>query len=252
MQANFYTLSFQTLALQHINLRNLNRKLYKKMKQIIVTLLWLLSYLSIEAQTQMTQKVDLWLPSGTQLAYLNDSADSISDAECYFALGDTSANDADEPNVMNPVCSDNNERESEDDNNLNLVLWRKDGSKIVFSLEEKPRIEFRGDKVVFTTPSLSGEYDFEDIIKFTYSNEMPSGIQTIALQTEMTFKTGNGCLTFLPSDKSMNVSIVTANGIVMKSFTVEANTPTSVSLGDMPQGVYLVQVNGVTYKINVR
>ena len=48
-----------------------------------------------------------------------------------------------------------------------LVVWQKDGSKVTFLLDEKPRVIHDGDKVLVKSSSTV-EYDYQAIKKMTY------------------------------------------------------------------------------------
>lgn len=132
-----------------------------------------------------------------------------------------------------------------------LVLWQKDGSKVLFNLSERPQVTMGDDMVKVETVKISAEYDIEDIRKMTYDFSDPDAIKNI-LFSDKPFSVTDRSIAFIPSETDMNVSIVSANGMVVKELVVSKDEPTAVSLLGMTSGVYLVKVNGVTYKISIR
>lgn len=132
-----------------------------------------------------------------------------------------------------------------------LVLWQKDGSKVLFNLSERPQVTMGDDMVKVKTVKISAEYDIEDIRKMTYDFSDPDAIKNI-LFSDKPFSVTDRSIAFIPSETDMNVSIVSANGMVVKELVVSKDEPTAVSLSGMTSGVYLVKVNGVTYKISIR
>ena len=133
-----------------------------------------------------------------------------------------------------------------------LVVWHKDGSKVSFNLNETPKITYSGDKVIIQS-STAVEYDFRAIRKMTYSmNDALTGIRTLSVDGDKPFIKQGQTLTFMPADKDMNVRIVTLSGMVLNNFVVRRGQPVSLSLVSSSAKVYLIQVNGVTYKISSR
>lgn len=132
-----------------------------------------------------------------------------------------------------------------------LVVWQKDGARVVFNLSEKPRVAWEADVVRVESDAAHAEFDIEDIRKMTYDLPNPDAIRPVA-QAGMPFRMADRSITFIPSDKDMNVMVVSINGQVVKKQTVHRNEYTTVSLADLTRGVYLISVNGVTFKINIR
>lgn len=132
-----------------------------------------------------------------------------------------------------------------------LVVWQKDGSKVLFNLSERPQVTMGDDMVKVETVKISAEYAFEDVRKMTYDFSDPDAIKNV-LFSDKPFSVADRAIAFFPSETDMNVSIVSANGMVVKELVVSKDEPTAVSLSGMTSGVYLVKVNGVTYKISIR
>ena len=59
-----------------------------------------------------------------------------------------------------------------------LVLHHPGGTTTDVELYTQPRIEFKGDRVVITSPVLDMEYAAEDILRFTYKGKGTSGISS--------------------------------------------------------------------------
>lgn len=65
-----------------------------------------------------------------------------------------------------------------EDANSKLVVWKSDGSKIVYSLNEQPKTTFSSEGVVITTSTLSITYPLPQIVKYTYEG-IASGIESV-------------------------------------------------------------------------
>ena len=58
----------------------------------------------------------------------------------------------------------------------NLVIWKKDGSKVAFALTEKPTVTFSENSLMINTATVSVSYDLENMAKFTYEDPESQGI----------------------------------------------------------------------------
>lgn len=134
---------------------------------------------------------------------------------------------------------------------MHLVLWQKDGAQVFFNLAKNPTISYEGEKVIIESSRVV-EYDFQSIKKMTYVEKVPDGIKEITINDEMPFINDGGVITFLSADKDLNVSVYLINGMLIKQFVVNKNEPCAISLNSSLGNIYLVNVNGVTYKIYIR
>lgn len=133
----------------------------------------------------------------------------------------------------------------------NLVVWHKDGGVVMFNLTELPQITYSGDKVIIESSSIV-EYDFQSIKKMTYSFDDANGINDINIHTKIPFTTDGGTITFLPNGEDLNVKFILMNGIVLKDFVVRKGESYTMTLHSSPEKIYMINVNGVTYKIMIR
>lgn len=132
-----------------------------------------------------------------------------------------------------------------------LVVWHKDGSKVVFSLKEQPKVAY-GDSLVTIQAATTVEYAFQAIQKMTFENEQVVGIKELETSSTLPFESDGQTVTFLPSDRDLRVRVVSLNGIVVKELTVRKDERQQFSFRGLPAGVYLMNVNGITYKIKTR
>ncbi|MBR4390356.1 MAG: hypothetical protein IKT00_14445 [Prevotella sp.] len=131
-----------------------------------------------------------------------------------------------------------------------LVVWHKDGSKATFLLDEMPQVIHDGDKVIVKSSSIV-EYDFRAIRKMTYSLEEVTSIREMAVREGIPFSTNGGTIIFEPADKELHVQVFQTNGMTVKDLMVRKGESATITLPSSPEKIYLVKVNGVTYKIRV-
>lgn len=71
-----------------------------------------------------------------------------------------------------------------DDPRTHLVIWAKDGSRIVYPLGVKPQVVFTADGLVVKINGYETSYDKAEVLRFTYE---PAGLNncTVVLKSEM-------------------------------------------------------------------
>lgn len=138
-----------------------------------------------------------------------------------------------------------------DTNSGQMVVWHKDGSKVLFSLAEKPRIQYIGDSVVIKS-SVEISYPFQAIQKMTFEG-LPDDVSVRGITSPQgqPFTLASDAVTFLAADRDMYVRIVTVSGMEVSNFMVRKDNPVTIPLREYHSRVLLIVVNGVTYKIIV-
>ena len=131
----------------------------------------------------------------------------------------------------------------------NLVVWKKDGSKVAFALTEKPTVTFSENSLMINTTTVSVGYDLEDMAKFTYEDPESQGIRNIENDKESSFKFDGEMLLYPSLKAGSKVAIHNLGGVLVFSRTIEAAGNYSFPISHLDKGVYVVSVDGLTYKI---
>ena len=132
-----------------------------------------------------------------------------------------------------------------------LVVWQKDGAIVLFNLGEKPKITYYGDNVIIKSSSTV-EYEFQSIKKMSYSTDDIDRINDLTVKQVKPFTSSDGTITFLPAEEELHVRIILMNGIVVKDFLVRKGESSTLPLPSSPEKIYMINVNGVTYKMKTR
>ena len=138
-----------------------------------------------------------------------------------------------------------------DTNSGQMVVWHKDGSKVLFSLAEKPQIQYIGDSVVIKS-SVEISYPFQAIQKMTFEG-LPDDVSVRGITSPQgqPFTLASDGVTFMAADRDMHVRIVTISGMQISNFMVKKGDSASITLREYRSNVLLIVVNGVAYKIIV-
>ena len=130
-----------------------------------------------------------------------------------------------------------------------LVVWSKDGSKVVYDLSEEPKHTFTASDLVVSTNGVEVTYPLSSLLRFTYEKKDASSLLDITTGRASSFRQDGDCLVFTGLAAGSNVSLRSLNGALVFSKAVQAQGEYSFSLSGLAAGVYLVTVNGTTYKI---
>lgn len=128
-----------------------------------------------------------------------------------------------------------------------LVLHHADGTTTDVELYTQPRIEFKGDSVIITSPVLDMEYAAADILRFTYKGKGTSGVSSPLKQAD--YSQENDKLIFHGIKSSDKVAVYKTNGVrVPVRLSFSSGETASLPLNSIPSGVYMLSVNGRTSK----
>ena len=133
----------------------------------------------------------------------------------------------------------------------NLVVWCKNGAKVTFLLNDKPIVTIKDGKWKIDGKDASAEYDVADVVKMTYDG-IPDDIPAIEVGSENPFALDAEALTFYSDSEDLHVRIVTSSGVIVRQFVAHCGTASSVPLSQFAPGVYIVNVNNISYKISIR
>lgn len=127
-----------------------------------------------------------------------------------------------------------------DDPRTHLVIWAKDGSKIVYPLMSKPKITFTDFDLVVNTNGLEAVFNIENTSHFTYENSTDKCVLVL-----------NNSMATYCSPLDLDISSVSElKAYVASSFDSEVGILTMTRVNEIPAGagVLLIGEKG-TYEI---
>ena len=126
-----------------------------------------------------------------------------------------------------------------------LVLHHANGSTTDVELYTQPLVTFENDKVLVKSSVLNMEFEKADVLRFTYKGSS-QGIAAPHGDADMS-RDGDR-LVFRGVKPSDQVAVYTANGIRVPVRLQRSDNDATLSLSQIPTGVYLLSVNGRTSK----
>lgn len=131
-----------------------------------------------------------------------------------------------------------------------LQVLLADGQVVSINLNEEPRTTYQDGNLVITTTKNSVTYPLENVRRFTYAS-LGAGIDS-PKKIGATFSSDGETLTFTGLKPYTKISLYNMAGQLLKTIDCGDHSEAVVSASHMPIGVYVVKVNGGTYKITKR
>lgn len=132
---------------------------------------------------------------------------------------------------------------------FNLIIWGTDGSQLTsYQMLERPSVRFSGTRLVVDAMGLEVAYELDKVSKFTYE-DLTTSIGQTGGEASGRFTMVDETLRFAASGRPLRVAVRTAGGKTLAEETLPAGAKLDFPLGGLPTGVYLVSLDGVTYKI---
>lgn len=129
-----------------------------------------------------------------------------------------------------------------------LIVWAKDGTQVAYALAEKPKVTFTETDLVITANGVEVNYTLENMARFTYEDNTATAITNLQTDESPLKLTGESLL--FPNLKANSiVTVYSLNGTLVFKKTVHKNGEYAFPLSNLNAGVYMVNVNGLTYKI---
>ena len=138
---------------------------------------------------------------------------------------------------------------SAQDGKTHLVIISKDGSRVGYQLTHNPKITFTNTDLEIKTDLLEVNYPLANMARFEYEKEnTPTTLRDISTDETICKFIGES-LVFPHLDENSTVAIYTAVGQTILSKTILSAGEYAFPLSNLGVGVYMVNVNGLTYKI---
>jgi len=130
---------------------------------------------------------------------------------------------------------------------LCLVILAKDNSQIVYSLSEEPKITFSPTEMLVKTPLAEMTYPLDNIVKYTYENKDVTSVVNINDQSPISMK--DNMLLFNNLQKGGSINVYNPAGALVGHYTVSSDGTYSLPIDNLTQGIYVIDINGLTFKL---
>ena len=129
-----------------------------------------------------------------------------------------------------------------------LVVWTRDGAKTVFELRQDPSVTFEEGGLVVRSNGVEAKFSISDLLRWTYQQRTVTGISDASADKTHPFMEGDH-LVVSQLKEGTTVRIYAADGREVLQKTMTRDGACRIPLNRLRTGVYVVQVNSLTYKI---
>lgn len=132
-----------------------------------------------------------------------------------------------------------------------LVVETKDHVKTTYMLARKPEVTFEGNDLRIVSWDADVTYNLADILRFTYETQSVTGVSELRdEQAAVNYEDGQLVISGIKAGAS--VGIYSIDGKLVQQLTAHRSGTYRLSLSHLPQGVYIVKADNITYKIMKR
>lgn len=131
-----------------------------------------------------------------------------------------------------------------------LQIWLSDGQTVSIKLNEEPVTTYSDGQLIIKTTKTTITYPLEQVKKYTYTH-LADGVSTLP-SMKISFSVNGETLFFNGLNPDTRIAVYSASGQLVRSLNAGQQKNVKVSVSNLPTGVYVVKVNGATYKITKR
>lgn len=127
-----------------------------------------------------------------------------------------------------------------------------DGSKHCVAFSSNPVITLKSGELIITTDSGVFSLNLQKVETFKYGEVDPAKIETITANSFNGFRIIDNVILLESENHKRSVTVTSVAGVTMISEDIPEGLPGSISMNHLESGVYLVTVDGLTFKYSKR
>lgn len=127
-----------------------------------------------------------------------------------------------------------------------VVISTKEGEQVRIAVSKHPQVSFTETDLVLTAPEVTLSYPFDNSLKISFGNI--SGISEEREQTAA-FRITRSSLDASGLKPCSQACIYSLNGSVVTNGMTDSNGCWHADLDMLPQGIYIIKCNEITYKM---
>ena len=137
-------------------------------------------------------------------------------------------------------------------NGMCVTLRMDDGTQQLVYMRVHPTVQLLPQQMVVSTPLTSITYERNDVVRHQPGKALMAGTSTKSLPAAVTaVGNTNEQILFFGLPKGSHLSIMTDAGLQWRDQDIESDTYALV-LTELPRGKYLVIMNAITFRVELR
>lgn len=130
-----------------------------------------------------------------------------------------------------------------------LVVWKADGTKAYYELNDMPETTFENGKLVVRTQSAMVEYPMSEVLRYTYDGVDTKGVSKARGLHGAMVKREQNSVTIVNLKEGSQVQLFNSEGALLDTKTSNGEEPVFISVANQPNGVYIVKYESQTFKL---
>lgn len=130
-----------------------------------------------------------------------------------------------------------------------LVVWQKNGEKVVFDLDKLPETTFGGGVLTIKTTTATVSYQLSNILRYTYENVKETGVELQPADRSIKINERGDEVVFRNLKPGSVVTLYDLRGQLLEQRKAESLSPLTISVQNRPGGVYIVKSGNETIKL---
>ena len=130
-----------------------------------------------------------------------------------------------------------------------LVVWKADGTKAYYELNNMPETTFENGKLVIRTQSATVEYPMSEVLRYTYDGVDTKGVSKARGLHGAMVKREQNSVTIVNLKEGSQVQLFNSEGALLDTKTSNGEEPVFISVANQPNGVYIVKYESQTLKL---
>lgn len=130
-----------------------------------------------------------------------------------------------------------------------LVVWQKNGEKVVFDLDKLPETTFGGGVLTIKTTTATVAYQLSNILRYTYENVKETGVELQPADRSIKINERGDEVVFRNLKPGSVVTLYDLRGQLLEQRKAESLSPLTISVQNRPGGVYIVKSGNETIKL---
>lgn len=129
-----------------------------------------------------------------------------------------------------------------------LTIHQKDGQQFNYGFDDKPVIIYTATDLVLKTTMTELQFPLASIAKFTFT-DIEDAVSPIKDSSSAQLKLDNYMVSITGTKPDVAVSVIGSDGKTIGTYKTDAGGSVTFSIADLPQGLYIINIDNLTCKI---
>lgn len=130
-----------------------------------------------------------------------------------------------------------------------VIVHQKDGKTVSFGLPEKPVITYADNEMVITTTKTVLQYPLASVSQLTFSDDETSVAPVADEKQAPVLELDNYVVRITGADAEASVTVVASDGKTLILTKVNSDGTATFSVAELPEGIYIIKSENLTFKI---